>query len=120
MSQDKLPYYEITESYEEYTAGTVTARMLDGLGFRFYWATEAINEGDLSYKPSDEGRTFEQTVDHILGLSRVIVNSALKQPNENSKEHPEMTYKDDNSVLPVPNIPVKLIEGKRMACATPI
>lgn len=94
MSQEKLPYYEITESYSEYTAGTVTARMLDGLGFRFYWATEGINEESLSYKPSEEGRTFEQTVEHILGLSRVIVNSALKQPNDRSVQYPELDYSE--------------------------
>ena len=27
-----LPYYEVPEYYESYTAGTVAARMVDGLG----------------------------------------------------------------------------------------
>ncbi|OIQ38889.1 MAG: hypothetical protein BM563_05125 [Bacteroidetes bacterium MedPE-SWsnd-G1] len=92
MGQDKLPYYEITENYEEYTAGTVTARMLDGLGFRFYWATEGITEKELSYKASEEGRTYLETVRHILGLSRIVVNSALKQPNDNAIQYPELSY----------------------------
>ena len=92
MSQDKLPYYEITEKYETYTAGTVTARMLDGLGFRFYWATEGMTENELSYKASEEGRTYLETVSHILGLSRIVVNSALKQPNDNAIQYPELSY----------------------------
>lgn len=94
MGQEELPYREITENFDEYTAGTVTARMLDGLGFRFYWATEGITEKELDYKPSEEGRTYKETVSHILGLSRVIVNSALKQPNDGSVKYPELTYEE--------------------------
>ena len=30
--EEKLPYYEIPEYSETYTAGTVAARMVDGLG----------------------------------------------------------------------------------------
>ena len=44
----KLPYYEIPDYPETYTAGSVAARMLDGLGFRYYWATEGLNEDDLN------------------------------------------------------------------------
>ncbi len=79
----ELPYYEIPEYPESYNQGTVTARMVDGLGFRYYWATEGLRDVDLKFKPNDEARTAEETVDHILGLSTVIFNSAMKI--ENSK-----------------------------------
>jgi hypothetical protein len=79
---EKLPYYEIPEASENYTAGTVVARLIDGLGFRFYWATEGLREEDLAFKPSEDGRTTGDTVDHILGLTNVIMNSALKRVNE--------------------------------------
>ena len=65
--------------------------MVDGLGFRYYWATDGLREQDLSYKPSEEARTTSETIDHIYGLSKVIVNSALKQPNTGG-EDPEMTF----------------------------
>ena len=77
-----LPYYEIPEASETYTAGTVVARMIDGLGFRFYWSTEGLRAEDLAFKPSEDGRTTRDTVDHILGLTNVILNSALKKENE--------------------------------------
>lgn len=93
-NQMELPYYEVPEYYESYTAGTVTARMIDGLGFRFRWASEDLRTEDLSYKPSEEARTLEETVNHILGLSRIIVNSALKQPTDFTVEQPELTFEE--------------------------
>ena len=74
-----LPYQQIPDYPENYGAQTVVKRLLDGLGFRFYWATEGLNEQDLSYKPSPDGRSLEATLDHILGLSEVIRQSARKE-----------------------------------------
>ena len=88
--KQKLPYYEIPEYSETYSAGTVAARMIDGLGFRFYWATEGLSDKDLEYKPNDDVRTTEETIDHILDLSYIIVNSTLKKPN-GSVDKSEMT-----------------------------
>ena len=89
--EEKLPYYEIPEYPETYTAGTVAARMIDGLGFRYYWATEGLRNEDLAYKPSEDARTTAETLDHIYGLSKIIVNSTLKKPNSRAEE-PEMTF----------------------------
>lgn len=81
-NNQSLPYFEIPESPESYSEGAIVARMIDGLGFRFYWATDSLRPEDLMYKPSEEARTTEETVDHILGLSTTIVNSALHKVNE--------------------------------------
>ncbi|RKE90849.1 hypothetical protein [Ichthyenterobacterium magnum] len=89
---EKLPYYQIPEYPESYTAGAVAARLVDGLGFRYYWATEALRDEDLAFKPNEDARTTAETIDHIYGLSNVIVNSTLKQPNDRTKERPELTY----------------------------
>ena len=80
-AQDKLPYYEIPEAPKEYTAATVASRMIDGLGFRYYWATEGLTEKDLEHQPSPSSRTAGLTIDHILGLSQVILNATLEKPN---------------------------------------
>lgn len=76
-----LPYHQIPKAPATYTAGAVVSRMLDGLGFRYYWATQGLRAQDLAYKPSAEARTSEETLDHILGLTQVILHSALKKPN---------------------------------------
>lgn len=89
-SQNKLPYYEIPQEAEEFTAGTVVGRMIDGLGFRYYWATDGLTEEDLEYKPSREAKTAGETIDHVLSLSIVIKNAALKVPHKEVKS--EMTF----------------------------
>ncbi len=87
---DSLPYASIPEAPENYTPGKVVSRMIDGLGFRYYWATEGLTEKDLSYEPGNEGRTISQVSDHLYGLSRVIVNCAKKQPTDFSQKQPEL------------------------------
>ncbi|MDX1315777.1 MAG: hypothetical protein R3356_09775, partial [Eudoraea sp.] len=86
----ELPYSEIPEYPDTYTAGSVVSRMIDGLGFRYYWATEELREVDLAYRPGDDSRSADETLDHILGLSRVILNSALKKPNDRSQGSEEI------------------------------
>jgi hypothetical protein len=92
-SEEIIPYSEIPEYPETYTAGTVSARMIDGLGFRYYWATEGLRAEDLTFKPNKEGRTTGETIDHIYGLSKVIVNATLKKPNKPTDE-PEMSFEE--------------------------
>ena len=81
ISEERLPYYEIPEYSETFTAGTVAARMVDALGFRFYWASEGLSEKDLEFQPSEDVRTAAETIDHILELSYIIVNATLKKAN---------------------------------------
>ncbi|RAJ13197.1 hypothetical protein [Olleya aquimaris] len=92
QSDNKLPYYELPEASDAFTAGTVAARQVDALGFRFYHATDGLTEKDLAYKPTDSVRTTAETVDHIYDLSKIILNSTLKQAN--SKESANLTFKD--------------------------
>ncbi len=79
---DTIPYSIIPEAATDYTAGTVIARMIDGLGFRYHWATEGLRQEDLAYAPGNDGRTIEQTIDHIYTLSEMILNAAKKLPND--------------------------------------
>jgi hypothetical protein len=78
---DELPYREIPDAPESYSPGGVVSRLIDGLGFRFYWATEGLRDEDLTFRPGEKARSTGETVDHIYGLSQVILNSALKKPN---------------------------------------
>lgn len=77
-----LPYEEIPDHPENYTSGAVVARMIDGLGFRFYWATEGLTDVDLDYQPSEDSRSIYQTIEHIYALSNTILNAALKKENQ--------------------------------------
>jgi hypothetical protein len=83
---DTLPYYEIPNYPEQYTPETVVIRMIDGVGFRFHWATEGLTAKDLAFKPNEKARTTEETIDHIFGLSNVILNAMQKKVNGISGE----------------------------------
>ncbi|MEN8885699.1 MAG: hypothetical protein ABF246_04865 [Winogradskyella sp.] len=90
-SNTKAHYYEMPEYAEEFTAGTMAARMVDALGFRFYWASKSLREEDLSYTATEAGRTALQTISHIYDLSKIIVNSTLKKTNTRGEEN-VLTY----------------------------
>ena len=96
-SKDKLPYYEVPEYSKEFTAGTMAARMVDALGFRFYWASNDLTEKDLAFKLNEDGRSTTETIDHIYDLSKIIVNSTLKKPNSRGDKE-EMTYTEKRAV----------------------
>ena len=65
MAQD-LPYHEIPEAPESYSANNVLSRMIDGLGYRYYWATKDLTDSDLEYKVSESSRTTLETMEHTL------------------------------------------------------
>ena len=119
MAQEKttLPYYQIPEYPETYTAGTVAARMVDGLGFRYFWATEGLTDKDLAQKASESGRTSAETIEHLYGLSKFIRNSVLEDNKDvnkatlNFEEKRKLTlmnYKIVSDALRDTNAPFKL------------
>lgn len=87
-AQEKLPYYEIPKMEENYTAQTTVARMIDGLGFRYFWASEGLKAEDLNYQPKGKGRTTLETIHHIYDLSATMLrltNTDFKQVKEKEK-----------------------------------
>ncbi|CAL2107358.1 conserved exported hypothetical protein [Tenacibaculum sp. 190524A02b] len=93
MNAQNLPYYEIPESAKNYTSGTVASRLVDGLGFRYYWATEGLTEENLKYKPSAEARNMFDTLDHILVLS-IMTLSALEDKEMQFPEEGTLSFKE--------------------------
>ncbi|RKQ42430.1 hypothetical protein BXY85_3040 [Roseivirga pacifica] len=68
-----LPFKSMPEYAEKYTAGTMVARMVEGLGYRYYWATEGLTAKDLAFEPTKDARDVESTIDHILTLSVMVL-----------------------------------------------
>ncbi|GGH00344.1 hypothetical protein GCM10011416_18530 [Polaribacter pacificus] len=87
------PYYEIPKASNEASAGAVLSRMVDGLGFRFYWASEGLTEKDLAFQPSKEVRTTGQTVTHIYDLTKTLL-SLTKTEFKQSKAKADMTFEE--------------------------
>ena len=88
----KLPYHQIPDYPEDFSSGNILSRMIDGLGYRYYWASKDLREEDLSYKPSEDGKTTLETMEHIHGLSGTILNGTLNKANIRPSPENEMSY----------------------------
>jgi len=82
MAQNKPYYYNIPDTPKTYTAATVAARLVDGLGFRYFWATEGLTEKDLTFSPGDSTRSIFATLEHIKDLTDILFNAANKKPTD--------------------------------------
>jgi uncharacterized damage-inducible protein DinB len=100
---DSIYYKQIPDYPQVYSAGTVAARVIDGLGFRYFHATAGLTEDNLRFKPSEEARTMDETLNHILGLTRTTLNSVLRQPTDFSVKQPQLTF-DEKRMKTLENI----------------
>ena len=91
-----LPYYEIPTYNEEYTPQSVASRMVDALGFRYYWASFELTEEDLAYKISEESRSCQETVIHIYDLTNMMLR-LTKTEFKQQKEKSEMSFNEMRS-----------------------
>ncbi len=64
----ELPYRSIPEPPVEVSAPSVLARMVDGLGFRYRWATESLRDEDYEYRASPDSMSMRELLRHIHGL----------------------------------------------------
>ena len=101
MAQE-LPFSSIPAAPQDYTAGNSIGRMIQGLGFRYHWATEGLRAEDLEYRPTKEAQSTLGTLQHIYGLTKTILNAAKNEaskrpapsPSENLEALRAATLKD--------------------------
>lgn len=89
MTTDTLPFRSIPDYPERATPGAVVARMIDGLGFRLYWATEGLRPEDLDYRPTPESRSILETLRHIAALCEAVRNVGANRPSVRPLNDPE-------------------------------
>lgn len=71
MAQDNQIPYDKIESYPiSYTSGSVVSRMVDGLGYRYHWASKDLRAVDLVFTPGNEGKSTLETLKHVYELSQ--------------------------------------------------
>jgi hypothetical protein len=56
--------------------------MIEGLGYRYYWASESLSETDLEYKSSEDARSTLEIIKHIYSLTNMISSSFKNQKYE--------------------------------------
>ncbi len=96
--------YETIPTYpEDFTPGSIMSRMIDGLGYRYHWATRDLRMEDLEYRPSEDGKTCLETLDHLLGLSEGVLNSIEGKPNVRPVERDSLSF-DEMRTLTMANL----------------
>lgn len=104
-SQTELPYKEIPSFPSNYTEGTVISRMIDGLGYRYYWATKDLRVKDLDFRPDTHARSIYETMEHIYGLSIMVLNASKNQVNQRA----------DTSQMKVNDLRLATLENLKLA-----
>ncbi len=69
---DPLPYTSLPSPPPTLDGPGVLARLVDGLGFRYRWATEGLGDGDLDFRPSSGAMTLGEVLAHMNLLLRWV------------------------------------------------
>ncbi len=93
MSQE-LPFRQIPDYPESMNEATVLARFVEGLGYRYYWATEGLRDQDLSFKPSPDARSTRETIEHLYGLARFTLFTVRGDTIPSGREYQSYSFED--------------------------
>ena len=78
-------YHRIPNYPNNLSSTSVLTRLLDGLGFRFYWATEGLRPDDYAFRPAEDTMSIGELVIHVWTLMNWVSSSALKKPYNKPK-----------------------------------
>ena len=77
-----LPFSDISEYPTDFSEANIVSRMIEGLGYRYYWASKSLRETDLEYKSSEDARSTLEIIKHIYSLTNMISSSFKNQQYE--------------------------------------
>lgn len=83
----ELPFREIGEYPDSITGPNMIVRMFDGLGFRFYWATEDLLIKDFVFQSTPDGKSIRDILDHVWGLVNWMSIHVLQLKNKRPEDH---------------------------------
>lgn len=61
----ELPYTTLPPAPDHISGPGVLARLVDGMGFRYRWATEGLTGDELTYRTCDEAFTLGEVLAHM-------------------------------------------------------
>ena len=64
----ELPFEDISKTPTELTATNTLLRVVEGLAFRYRWATENLSEEDIKFRPHSTSMSIEEVNSHIFDL----------------------------------------------------
>lgn len=67
-NRQELPFEDISKTPTELTATNTILRMVEGLAFRYRWATENLSEENIKFRPHPTSMSIEEVNSHIFDL----------------------------------------------------
>ena len=64
----ELPFEDISKTPTELTATNTILRTVEGLAFRYRWATENLSEENIKFRPHPTSMSIEEVNSHIYDL----------------------------------------------------
>jgi hypothetical protein len=64
----ELPFEDISKTPVELTATNTLLRVVEGLAFRYRWATENLSEENIKFRPHPTSMNIEEVNAHIFDL----------------------------------------------------
>lgn len=92
----QLPFHTIPSCPDEPTATNSIARFVDGLGFRYHWATEGLTENEIAFRPDPSSKNMIEVLSHINELA-YFINRVFGGSAQN--EHPKTFIELRSSTL---------------------
>lgn len=92
-----LPFSKINNDLTSYEPGNIVARLIDGLGYRYFWATDGLTIDNLEYRPCGSGKSTFETLQHIYSLSETVWLVSEKKPNIRPYESVNLTFQEMRS-----------------------
>jgi uncharacterized damage-inducible protein DinB len=69
----ELPYTRLPDVPAAPGARAVMVRLVDGLGFRYRWATEGLSDTDADFRPAEGCMSLRELLDHVAELVHWVI-----------------------------------------------
>ena len=93
-NNSNLPFFEINSKKNNYTSVNVISRLIEGVGYRYYWASNDLKPNDLKFKPSPTSISTYETLEHIFILSETLKNTLTSKVNVRPSKNTPKSYKE--------------------------
>jgi len=84
----KSHFRSVRDYPERQDANGLVIRLVDGLGYRFYWATEGLTQSDYDFSPGGGCQTIGEIMGHVWGLVNWVRMNMLGSGDETAKPEP--------------------------------
>jgi hypothetical protein len=110
IEMSDLPYLELPPPPASLDGVSVLIRLVDGIGFRYRWATEGLRPEDLTFRPCEGAMTIGEVMSHLSLLLKWVHGSITG----------ELDHEPEDLMFPDPPDGERLAELRRTTLDTVI